>query len=1304
MEATDTKGKFPAQLVHLATNMVGADGRASRVFGRVQLDPMASDQVNTLMHEIGHTVFHAMPDDFKEAFIKTIDHINQTNPDALRNVMGHARWDYLPEWSRNAAEIFAESFGQLGSDHFYDHMALNLPNIISDMPEDAAKVLMEQIDNIQSFATVHPDMPAEMRELVAAFFPKVKSNLAYRTDPLVRQMKDKMAKIRFEMTDQVARQMHEPTFLEYSFVTNVFPESFFHYGQRTVTAAGGAKRKVPMAKLTKEGAEYFKTTFKEDIPVGTDLEDVTMMVRDRLHVIADEVALAKTLPSQTRDPLIMLDRLLQTKAELDWRLNDNLALVKNEEGQVVNYFKWRMGGDARVKEFESIFERRVPEWMSQMLGEDKDKAKVALDELYQFMTDIEKFKEGIQNLHPTIWDNLDTSVLDTPLRNGLRAIAEQIPAMEPLYKLSARMGPISRMLNTPQYWARKHPHMYPIFSAMRSMPAHIRETQAYLLDNKDDILGLSKGSKTLQELAQLHHTANRIRGTFSRFGKEAKTIMNAARDMMWEGNRYANLRVDNDTLLNDHLIWRNEKGVVAKDRMVDTLVNEYGYDAGVAEAAYGYYKGAVETLHWVNEQRLRFLAQKRAATTNEIRQQQMESSKLLGYMPQSQRGKYVVQAYRKNKKGKSVLAHIYFTDKWDDAKQALAKLKKEGTYIDTPEGYQHISPGELRIKNIARAKERATDMYFGASPTHMKNFLEEALEKANLDDPTYVDKIKDQLGKLIGQEMKAGQLLRHSRHRENVTGFEKDNLFNAIFDYVSAWSSYTARTDALEQSLKSMRYVKNDPRLYKEANKLIRDMTMGASEEAKWSLRIRRTGFMVQLAGNLATAIIQLTQNPVMGVPRMAMDGIPRSGRQLSRAMWDIVHEDIKRMKFTKSFRTAMKGGKTDGYKSGLGDLELKALEQGYLSGQTYSNYADAMLGQMRQNGGGLSEQLLNASSLPLRYMESLNRRSTLLAAFRYHNKRLLKQGMDADRAYREALSRASTIVDDAHVIYEKANLPSWARGEGIAPLAGRTFYIFKQYTHGYFQMLEYLAKNGGPGEKAAVQSFAMLATLGGMKAVPGWDVADKLVSMIAGKSTEELLAETAGYEQSMGIIQGPLSAILPTHLGDRLNPTPWNGKDAVFFATYDDIVKTADQFKRGDYWGMAENFPLAPKFVKNLAKGLEQYKHGYRTRGGKLISVDGFEPVKSDFGDMITQFAGFSPAHRDLTEFFWRRAEEKKWREKKALYGVRLRNKIINKESVDDKDWNEFWGLKNKAMGAGYPWSAKSPYDLIKKIYTDGI
>ena len=401
---------------------------------------------------------------------------------------------------------------------------------------------------------------------------------------------------------------------------------------------------------------------------------------------------------------------------------------------------------------------------------------------------------------------------------------------------------------------------------------------------------------------------------------------------------------------------------------------------------------------------------------------------------------------------------------------------------------------------------------------------------------------------------------------------------------------------------------------------------------------IKSVAFAWYLGLNIKTAFVNLTQNIVVGVPRLQMD-ISGGGLAWFKGAQDALVNRV----------TGDKG-------KGLNEEDARLVRELYGESVITDAYMQEIRGQLQGvSGSALWNKLTTFMGIPMSEVERFNRASLALAAFRSARSGKMKErarekyGVRGERAsYEQAKAFAADVVRDAHFVYGKSNLPEFLRGGSAGRLAS-TMYTFRTFTHNMINMWAWaLSTQGKEGAAFVAKSIGATTLLGGLTAVPLYATMIALGQAITGddddwtESIRKLLPESNllrdivcyGIPAIAGVnVGGSLQMETPFTRGFKKGSTP---KEVVTESIgnligipYDLFVekpsKIIEAYRKGNEWRAVEE--VVPTAVKNALQAWRLYYEGQTTVSGRPINTPGVQGArKLSVDEAAGKLLGFQP------------------------------------------------------------------------------
>lgn len=579
--------------------------------------------------------------------------------------------------------------------------------------------------------------------------------------------------------------------------------------------------------------------------------------------------------------------------------------------------------------------------------------------------------------------------------------------------------------------------------------------------------------------------------------------------------------------------------------------------------------------------------------------------------------------------------HFFGTKLTADAKAAKILEELKAKYGDS-----------IKDVEYGKLQDLSEDVFeFPMRTADMEKVLQEALNSTGIDGD-----IKKKLLRAMEQQVsdlfKARGFGQHMMRRNNIAGYEMEDIGKVLFTYCSGQYGWLTKMDAAMKFGEALAKVdaKKKPRLYAWAKNYVMDMLRNADRLDALVDTAKNLMFLNFLGGNFKTAAVNLTQNLITGYPRLGVElGFKHAATSFIRDAGKALCHQI-----------------SDGKAKSITPEEKAFLQDFYDRGITRDNFMREMMGDL--TGGRMSyawRQFSRVMAWPMSAAERFNRTSLALAAYRaaragkvVNTETLERFGYQKGQKFDEQAARdfAAGLVTDSHYLYGKANRPEIFRHGDVGKVAS-SFYTFRSFTHNTLEFWRTLFKMGWRGKAAVGISLGMTATLGGLVSVPLWGTAMTVWRQLfsdgddperklynwayknGGKNAADVLFY--GMPSMAGVtISGSLGMELPI-LQDLKGDKPWgrqilsSGMEifGVPVAMLEKIGNTFEFAGKGDYWRATEE--ALPTAASNIMKAIRLADEGMTTRSGKPIADGTGRPIKLSKSESVAKALGFQPVRQ---------------------------------------------------------------------------
>ena len=600
------------------------------------------------------------------------------------------------------------------------------------------------------------------------------------------------------------------------------------------------------------------------------------------------------------------------------------------------------------------------------------------------------------------------------------------------------------------------------------------------------------------------------------------------------------------------------------------------------------------------------------------------------YFPHHRYGDYFIQG--KDKKGEVVYrehfdalhkryARRYFENR-------LEALKKE--YPDT------VFDLDENTKLPDEAFGRVLD------PEAMEQVIKAALSKVS--DKEQAERIAEVLHESVADVMKSAGWGSHAIGRKNIPGFEKDDLFRVLYDYKSGLTGWLTKMEASRDFAEALGRInaKAHPQEWSYTSQYVKDMLQNSDRVDRTVGTIKSAAFAWYLGGNIKTAVLNLTQNVIVGVPRLQMDVEGGARAYTDGAQKQIVNQYARRF-------TADKG-------KGLSEEEARLIQDLYGDALITDAYMEEVRGQV--TGGPASRvwnKFMKVMGYPMSVAERFNRGSLALAAFRAARDGKLKAaareryGVKGEKAtYEQARAFAEEIVRDSHFVYGKTNAPELLRSSTAGRGLGAAF-TFKTFTANLLGLWSWaLRTQGREGAIMVAKGLGATTALGGLVSLPFYATLMALFQAATGDDDDwteaihkQLPPNTTlrdivcyGLPAGAGVnLGGSLKMELALTGGMQKGSTPkevlTEGIGDIIGIPWDMFVerpsKVMESMRADNYWRAVEE--VVPTAVSNGMKAWRLATEGQKTLKGRDINDPGERGARRlSSGEALGKLLGFQP------------------------------------------------------------------------------
>lgn len=571
-----------------------------------------------------------------------------------------------------------------------------------------------------------------------------------------------------------------------------------------------------------------------------------------------------------------------------------------------------------------------------------------------------------------------------------------------------------------------------------------------------------------------------------------------------------------------------------------------------------------------------------------------------GYAPLMRFGHYAVEV-RDKVSNDLDLFELYETK--GQQRKAIKELKER-----YDESQFTIGTGTLNPEGFKQFKDK------GLSPETVQLF---AAELGLDDDGAYQAYLK-----IAVSDRSA---LKRLIHRKKVPGYSED-MPRVLSSFVMSNARYSGRSlynNEIERSIQDI----EDGNLQNEAQKVFENMENPQEEFAQQ----RSLMFHYFMGFSPAFFLLNLTQPFTQTIPKLtAYAGIVKGHAYMAQAL-GIVGKNMGSAAINMGKKAA--GMPTPNWRGFEDNLPAWVKKEDYLrmarEGHLDPQNIYMIKGLERGKGGvasGVWGNIESAAGWFAEVSESINRRSTMIAAFRVAkdmgDTNLKAEGFD--NAYDFAVS----VIQQTQGIYNKANRSGLARGNGKLGQYGPLILVFKQFTINY---TEQMIRHGRDREVkslavAMMWQFALAGMLGLPFADDLRDIFEGIAYRVFGKAFNlpDYLQEKLGKSNADALMYGiasekgridlfgrsSLGNVIPGTDVIRPGPTDWGEILGASSGFYESFFSAASMAADGKYKDAL--ITASPRYIRDAASGAEIALTGsYRnTKGDKIMDLDKTDAV----------------------------------------------------------------------------------------------
>ena len=607
-----------------------------------------------------------------------------------------------------------------------------------------------------------------------------------------------------------------------------------------------------------------------------------------------------------------------------------------------------------------------------------------------------------------------------------------------------------------------------------------------------------------------------------------------------------------------------------------------------------------------------------------------EFGNIHNYFPHQRTGKYFVVA----KVGKETVFRKHFDVPFGSSvREEWAKIVAE-----------HRKDFPDATWEDPREAQKLPDDILGApiDPEAMEQIISAAASR--LGDSEQAERVRSTLLSGVADVLKARGFGAHGIHRQNIPGFETQDVKGVLYSYMAGLNGWLTKMEAAADFARALGKIdaSASPRLWEYAAQYTKDMLRNSDQIDRITGNIKSVAFAWYLGGNIKTAVVNLTQNAVVGVPRLQQYVTGGGGHWLKSAM-----DTIGLTYSGKGLHGAKK----------LTAEETAMLQELYGNSVITDAYMEEIRGQISASPSlRMWERFTRLLGWPMSKVEIFNRASLALAAYRaarvgaFKTKALKEYGLEPGQkmTHEQARDFAAMLVRDTHFEYGRGNQPEFLRSN----VAGRMLspvFTFRSFGANILNLWwRALLYEGKEGRAFVAKSLGATVALGGLTAFPFYATLAALCAAASGDD-EDWTAKIRNALPANNLLRDVACYGLPSLLGVNI------GGSLRMETPFTEGMKRGGTFKEamteslGDLLGipydLAVNKPskflearrfgadyraveaLVPTFVANAMQAWRLSTEGQTTLRGRPINSPGQPGArKLSTGEAFGKALGFQP------------------------------------------------------------------------------
>ena len=546
-------------------------------------------------------------------------------------------------------------------------------------------------------------------------------------------------------------------------------------------------------------------------------------------------------------------------------------------------------------------------------------------------------------------------------------------------------------------------------------------------------------------------------------------------------------------------------------------------------------------------------------------------------------------------------------------------------------GLNYKDGQEYEIEKSYVADKINTGYNFGGNIMATDSLIDDVIDRATrLGDIS--EKEAEQLHRAMSARtaelilsMSASGQHKIARLKDYIVGFETNPII-AFDAYINGLAISFAKAEYVQDQLDLYNEIKDvDAKAAEYALDYLQATTKSRTVADNRSARVRYLTTLYFMAGSLSAPILNLTQNIILGVPKLSeITGSNKEAAKLIAYYYKMVAPQIAKDMYSDLYRSqrdmAAKSHSLavpESLPKGLKDLFTRYRKSG-LNFDTQGMLAmgvneDTLVEAGWKNFKHFADKLM----LPFRGVEVANRESAFLASIHAIAK---KEGINLEKLTEEQsemlYERANSFINSVHFM-GSGNLPIYAQKSALL----RTALALQSYGINFFNFFynAMTSKDKQDYQTAAKVAGVMFLIGGAAGAVPGSDELNKVLKMLLGYDVKLEAKNKLGKvttEDFANILVYGLPTIAGINVSNNINLrlpviSGFIGSQDLGVASMGAVGGAAQRLFKGLQYATDGQYGKAigtasPEFFARMVRAYSDYQSGYTSAQGAPVYFEG--------------------------------------------------------------------------------------------------